>query len=172
MWTLLACISSPKLVPSSLLAPKKEYAVPPSLLAPPSTDPPDCAATRRFLLTGVRHCSALSRSLATYPLFRCREGLPTNLPDQQFSPARLDYHPVVPGTLESGIVFFAGSNSTCTSRLSTAPRRNAVKTQVWVALSVYVLVAIVKKATRARAKPLQNSANSQCDDFSKKKPRY
>src|SRR5437773_6800437 len=41
--------------------------------------------TRRS--SDLANCPALSRSLATHPLFRCREGLPTDLPDQQFSPS-------------------------------------------------------------------------------------
>src|SRR2546421_8296252 len=47
IWTLLACISSPKRVPSSLLAPKRICSSTVATRAP-STDPPDCAATRRF----------------------------------------------------------------------------------------------------------------------------
>ena len=38
---------------------------------------------------------------------------------------------------------------------------NAVKTQVWTAISVYVLVAILKKETAARAEPLRNPPNSE-----------
>ncbi len=44
---------------------------------------------------------------------------------------------------------------------------NAVKTQVWVALSVYVLVAIVKKQLGLDQSLYQILANSQCHDFRK-----
>ena len=39
----------------------------------------------------------------------------------------------------------SGSSSIFGSSSSTAPSENAVKTQIWIAVSVYVLVAIVKK---------------------------
>ena len=38
---------------------------------------------------------------------------------------------------------------------------NAVKTQIWIALAVYVLVAIVKEAAGPRRQPLQTSANPE-----------
>jgi hypothetical protein len=38
-----------------------------------------------------------------------------------------------------------GSSVICASSGPTVPRKNAVKTQLWIAISVYVLVAIVKK---------------------------
>jgi Transposase DDE domain len=44
---------------------------------------------------------------------------------------------------------------------------DAVKTQAWVALSVYVLVAIVKKQLGLRPEPVQNSADSQRHSFRK-----
>ncbi len=77
-----------------------------------------------ILLTGVQTAQRYPDPLRRIPLFRCREGFPTDLPDQQFSPLpAFDYHPVVPGTLESGVFFSLDQNSTCASRLSTAPRR-------------------------------------------------
>ena len=38
----------------------------------------------------------------------------------------------------------SGSSNTCESRNSLAPE-NAVKTQIWIAISIYVLVTIVRK---------------------------
>jgi IS4 transposase len=40
---------------------------------------------------------------------------------------------------------------------------NAVKTQIWIAVSVYVLVAIVKKRLNLLRKPLRNSTNLELD---------
>ena len=48
---------------------------------------------------------------------------------------------------------------------------NAVKTQVWIAISVYVLVAIVKKELRHRTQPVRNFANPQPHACSRK-PRF
>ena len=42
---------------------------------------------------------------------------------------------------------------------------NAVKTQIWVAVSVYVLVAIVRKRLALEAEPLPNSTDFECDAF-------
>src|SRR5947208_5209731 len=83
---------------------QKEYAVLPSQLTSRQTigriaKRPNHSADRSA------NGTALSRSLAAHPLFRCREGLPTDLPDQQFSPSRFDHRPTVPGPLESRIVF-------------------------------------------------------------------
>ena len=41
--------------------------------------------------------------------------------------------------------FSNGSSSTCASRLFFGTSENAVKTQIWIAIAVYVLVAIIKK---------------------------
>ncbi len=43
--------------------------------------------------------------------------------------------------------------------------QNALKTQIWIAISVYVLVAIVKKTTKSGRQPLQNSTDSQRQRF-------
>src|SRR2546430_17568738 len=79
-------MSWPKLLLSSSLAPK-EYAVLPSQLTSRQTigriaKRPNHSADRSA------NGTALSRSLAAHPLFRCRERFPTDLPDQQFSPSR------------------------------------------------------------------------------------
>jgi hypothetical protein len=40
---------------------------------------------------------------------------------------------------------------------------NAVKTQIWIAVSVYVLVAIVKKRLAMEASLYRNPTGAQCD---------
>ena len=42
---------------------------------------------------------------------------------------------------------------------------NAVKTQVWIAVSVHLLVAILKKTDRPRPESLRNSRVFECVDF-------
>ena len=44
---------------------------------------------------------------------------------------------------------------------------NAVKTQIWIAISVYVLVAIVKKTIKVGCKPLHYSTDFECHPFRK-----
>jgi len=110
----------------------------------PVERPTGLRSDQTILLTRSANRRALSRSLAAHPLFRCRERFPTDLPDQQFSPSCFDYRPVVPSTMESGIVFrWIKQHLRIKAFYGTS--ENAVKTQVWVAVSVYVLVAIVKK---------------------------
>ena len=46
-----------------------------------------------------------------------------------------------------------------------ATSENAVKTQIWVAVSVYVLVAVVRKRLRPKGEPLPNSTDFECDAF-------
>ena len=41
--------------------------------------------------------------------------------------------------------FSSGSSSTCASRPFFGTSENAVRTQIWIAISIYVLVAIAKK---------------------------
>ena len=54
-----------------------------------------------------------------------------------------------------------GSNSICGSKPFYGTSDNAVKTQVWIAISVYVLVAIVKKELRLERSLERNFANSE-----------
>ncbi len=45
--------------------------------------------------------------------------------------------------------------------------QNAVKTQIWIAVSVYVLVAIIKKRLRLEANRYTISTDFKCHHFSK-----
>jgi hypothetical protein len=42
-----------------------------------------------------------------------------------------------------------------------------VKTQIWIAITVYVMVAIVKKTAEAGLEPLHNSTDLEYDTFRK-----
>ena len=55
-----------------------------------------------------------------------------------------------------------GSNSTCESSTSLDNRPNAVKTQVWIAISADVLVALLKLRVEDRTQPLRNPPTSEC----------
>ena len=148
---------------------QKEYAVLPSQLTPRRTISGIAKRPNHFADRGANG-RALSRSLAAHPLFRCREGLPTDLPDQQFPPSRFDYRPVVPGTLESGIVF---------SLDQTAPAHQGFLWHLGECgedPSVGGLVDLrvggdCQKAIGARLESVQNSANSQCHSF-RKNPNF
>ena len=68
----------------------------------------------------------------------------TDVPDQQFSSPRFDHRPTVSRALASGIIF-SPDQQHLRIKAFYGTSENAVKTQTWVAVSVYVLVAIVKK---------------------------
>jgi len=64
--------------------------------------------------------------------------------DQQFHIARLTIAQSI-NSAGRWSCFSSGSSSTCASREFYGTSENAVKTQIWIAVSVYVLVAIVRK---------------------------
>ena len=46
-------------------------------------------------------------------------------------------------------------------------QKNALKTQIWIVISVYVLVAIRQKTAGLGSQPVRNSADSEQDIFEK-----
>ena len=67
--------------------------------------------------------SAIPSPLRRIALFRCREGVAADLPDQQFSSSPPDHRPTVSGPLAGGIVLPLDQTAPAASRLSTAPPR-------------------------------------------------
>src|SRR5947208_14039006 len=148
---------------------QKEYTVPPPQLTSRRTSGriakrPNHSADRSA------HCPTLSRSLAAHPLFRCREGLPTDLPDQQFSPSRFDDRSVVPGTLESGIVFSLDQTASAHQDFLRHLRERGKDSSVGRPLSLRP-GGDRQKATGAGPEPVQNSPNSQRHRF-RKNPNF
>src|SRR6184192_3908560 len=148
---------------------QKEYTVPPPQLTSRRTSGriakrPNHSADRSA------HCPTLSRSLAAHPLFRCREGLPTDLPDQQFSPSRFDDRSVVPGTLESGIVFSLDQTASAHQGFLRHLRERGKDSSVGRPLSLRP-GGNRQKATGAGPEPVQNSPNSQRHRF-RKNPNF
>jgi hypothetical protein len=68
-----------------------------------------------------------TNALATHPLLRCRAGLATHLPDQQFSSLRLDHRPTVPGALVGGIVLLLDRTAPAHQGLLRDQRERGVK---------------------------------------------
>ena len=91
------------------------------------------------------HPSGLPRTSAAHPLQGPRVRQDAGLHHQQLLASRPP--PSARSTKAAGRwnSSSSGSSSIFGSSSSTARRRNAVKTQIWIAVSVYVLVAIVKK---------------------------
>ena len=68
-----------------------------------------------------------------------------HVPDQRRSPGPGDGRRVCTDCAGRSSCSSNGSSSTCASRPSSARSENAVKTQIWIAVATYVLIAIVKK---------------------------
>ena len=89
------------------------------------------------------HRPSLSRSLATHPLFRCRERLRLIFLTNNFLLPALTIAQLYRARWKVEL-FFRWIKQHLRIKAFYGTSENAVKTQVWVALSVYVLVAIVK----------------------------
>ena len=77
---------------------------------------------------------------------RCPHSKAPRVPDQQLPAPCINSYPVVVAVVGRWNCSFAGSNSTCESRLFTGlTGEHRGKLRVWIAISVYVLVAIIKK---------------------------
>jgi len=110
--------------------------------------------------------SALSRSLAPYPLFRCREGLLTDLPDQEFSPARLDPRRTLSGTLAGGMVLPLDQTAPTHQGLLRHLRERSEDSSLGRPLGLRPS-GNCQKATGARPQSVQNSPNSPWRYFRK-----
>ena len=81
---------------------------------------------------------------ASHPLLRYRERSAADFSDQQFPAPRTHHCRLVSRSLARGVVFrWIKQHLHIKSFFGTS--ENAVKRQIWVAITVYVLVAIVEK---------------------------
>lgn len=74
-----------------------------------------------------------------------KRGKRITLLTNKFPPERVGGARVVPLPLAGGTLSSSHSNSSCGSGRSTATSTDTVGTQIWIAISTYVLVAILKK---------------------------
>jgi hypothetical protein len=96
------------------------------------------------LLTGVRTAKRYPDPLRRIHYFDGEKDLRLTFLTNNFLLSALTIAPNCTGHAGRWNCSSAGSNCTCASR-PYGNSENAVKTQVWVAVSVYLLVAIVKK---------------------------
>jgi len=94
-----------------------------------------------------------------------RERFPTDLPDQQFSPCRFDYHQLY-RHVGKWNWFFRWIKQHLRIKAFYGTSENAVKTQAWWPYRLRAR-GDCQKATGARPEPVQNSADSQCHSFRK-----
>ena len=87
---------------------------------------------------------------STYQVLRCRTRQASGLSDQQLRLARADYRSTLPQPL-AGRVILQVDQQHLRIKKFYGTTENAVKTQIWIAITVYVLVAIVKKRLNTEA---------------------
>ena len=87
---------------------------------------------------------SLSRKTPAYRLLRCRNRQTVRVFNQQFFVEPFGYRSALQTTLEDRTLFQM-DQTTLKNQGFLRTSENAVKTQIWIAISVYVLVAIIKK---------------------------
>src|ERR1019366_4792976 len=110
--------------------------------------------------------AALSRSAAPHRLLRCRQGLATDLPDQQFSPSPSHHRPIVPGTLADRIVLPLDQTAPAHPSFLRHLRERREDASVGGTLGLRA-GGHRQKATGAGPESPPNSPNSRCHDFRK-----
>jgi hypothetical protein len=103
-----------------------------------------------IMLSGIKAAKDYPVPPATCEVLRCRAQQAPRLPhQQQFRSTRTNHRPIVSLPLAGGIVLQVAQAALAYQGVF-GPSENAVKTQVWIALSTYILVAIVKKRLHAK----------------------
>ncbi len=97
-----------------------------------------------------RICQSLSGCIATGELPGCGHQQASEVSDQQLCSSSTDYRPnlQMPGQVE---LFFRWVKQHLRIKSFFGTSDNAVKTQIWIAVSIYLLVAIVRKRLGLRA---------------------
>ena len=87
-------------------------------------------------------------------LSRCRHRQAAQVPDQQLHPARFNHRANLQAALAGGALLSLVKQH-LRIKAFYGTTENSVKTQIWIADSVYVLVAIVRKRLRMEASHYQ-----------------
>lgn len=94
--------------------------------------------------------SALSGQTSSDQISRSGNGQDVDISNQQFFIASNHHYRVVQMPL-AGRTVFQMDQATSSNQVIFGTSENAVKTQIWIAVSVYVLVAIIKKRHQCEA---------------------
>jgi hypothetical protein len=97
----------------------------------------------------LRHAT-LPRELEAHSIQRCREWQDAHLPDQQLCLAAADHRSTLKNRWQVEL-FFKWIKQHLRIKKFLGNSLNAVKTQIWCAVSTYVLIAIVKKELQINA---------------------
>src|SRR6202030_4102267 len=90
------------------------------------------------------HQQELPRAVAARPLQGCRIWQDTGVSEQSFRSSSPDHCRPLQKPMASGVVLQVDQAAPADQAVY-GTSENAVKTQIWIAVSVYVLVAIVRK---------------------------
>lgn len=121
-----------------------------------------------IILTAPRASKDYPQHLAPHQVLRCRTRQESGISNQQFRFACADYHRALSLSLAGRTILQMDQTASSVLSGSTAPPRMQSKTQIWIAITVYVLVAIVKKRDQYRRFALHNSTDFEPDSFSRK----
>ena len=110
---------------------------------------------------------ALSRPTASSHLLLGRNRPSLGLSDQQLFSRSSDRRSSLPCRWQIEL-FFKWIKQHLRIKRFFGTSANSVKTQIWIAVSVYVLIAIIKKQLGLKAQSLHNSTDSQSDSIRKK----
>ena len=131
-----------------------QLALPPPLSRIRWTNPPACVATKHHLAGPTKVARTIPKGCAAF-------GISTQAADKRIVPHQQLRFPAM--TIAELYrcrwqveLFFKWIKQHLRIKAFFGTTENAVKTQIWIAISVYVLVAIVKKRLNTRAQSLHN----------------
>ena len=112
----------------------------------------------------VYQSAGLSRETSADQILRFRTQPAFDVLDQQFCHRRLGHRSTLQSALENRTVFQMDQTTPAYQSIFRTSE-NAVKTQIWIAVSIYVLIAIIKKRLDLEPELLQNSTNFERDQI-------
>ena len=115
----------------------------------PSTNPRACARIRPSYWAAIESAQAYPDPLRRVSYFDAADEQAAEVSDQQLRAPGADHRPHL--QVRVGRLSCSSSGSSNTLRINSfySTSENAVKTQIWIAVSIYVLIAIVRKTARA-----------------------
>ena len=135
--------------------------------------PRGCARIRTVILTAIESAKAYPDSLRRGQLLRPpRTNKRLKFPDQQLRAPGADHRPHLQVALADRVCFFKWIKQHLRIKKFYGASENAVKTQIWIAVSVYVLVAIVRKRLGLEASLYQILQILSVYPFSRKTPIF
>ena len=121
---------------------------------------------------GHRFREGVPRPVAARQLSRCRNPKEIQIPDEQLYTPGTHYRPDLQNARWQVELFFKWIKQHLRIKSFYGTSENAVKTQIWIAVSMYVLVAIVRKRLGLEISLYQILQILSVSPFSRKRPFY